>query len=93
MLGKIATATIEASFKQIRCLLARVSRDQRRVVALHGALSEHVGVVSEVANWDTGNSSIPNPHYTVCVLSGSSSSEPNVANDDIVRTQWDELGC
>ena len=83
----MATATVEASFKQIHCLLTRVSRDQRRVVAVYGVLSE------QVANWDMGGSPIPNPQHTVCVLSGSSSSEPNVANDDVVRTQWDELEC
>ena len=82
-----ATATVEASFEQIRHLLTRVSRDQWRVVALHEVLSEYVEVVSSIVNWDTGGSPIPNPHYAVHVLSGSSFSEPNVTNDNIIRTQ------
>ena len=60
-------------------------------MALHRVLSEYIGVVSRVANWDTGGSPIPNPHRTVYILLGSSSSEPDVTNDDIVRTHWDEL--
>ena len=42
------TITVEAGFEQICCLLARVSRDQQRVVALHGVLSEYLGVTSGV---------------------------------------------
>ena len=52
-----------------------------------------MGVALRVANWYTGSSPILNPHYTVYVLSGSSSSEPDVINNDVVRTQWDDLEC
>jgi hypothetical protein len=57
-------------------------------------LFEYTGVVSKVVNWDIGGSPIPNPCYTIYILLGSSSFEPDVANNDnIVRTQWDKLEC
>ena len=56
-------------------------------MALYEALSEHVGVVLRIANWDMGGSLIPNPCCIIYVLSGSSSSEPDVTNNDVVRTQ------
>jgi hypothetical protein len=84
-----ATATVEASFKQICHLFTRVFKDQQRVIALYRMLSEYVKVVSRVANWDMGSSPIPNPHHTIYILSGSFfSSEPNITNDDdVIRTQ------
>ena len=61
-------------------------------MAFHGLLSGYMGVVSRVANWDTGGSPIPNFYRTIHVLLGSSS-EPDVIINDVVRTQWDMLEC
>ena len=47
-----ATAIVEASFEQIHHLVARISRNHWRVVALYGVLSEHVRVILRVANCD-----------------------------------------
>jgi hypothetical protein len=38
--------------------------------------------VSRVANWDTGGSPIPNPYYTIYILSGSSFSSKS---DNVVH--------
>jgi hypothetical protein len=83
-----ATVIVKASFEQICCLLSRVSKDQRIAIALYGVLSEHAGIILRAVNWDIDGSPIPNPYHTVYVLSGSSSSKPNITNDNnIIRTQ------